>query len=560
MNDLDDDIDNDNSIDEWIEDDATPCRCLLCPAVLPDPDATLAHLTSAHAFDLAKTHKLLALDFYAGIRLVNYIRAKSNADPSFNVASVIENRDSWISDDAYLIPVIENDPLLYALDFDDDDDDVNNDEETAIANQFSNSVFLETSNSNADKKKIHSLEHQLAELKAAFSEYKDHVRDTFLREKDSSSSSSLPSSSTISLIKQTTVENKKEETAWEMDYYFGSYAETEIHETMLKDVVRTDSYRDCFYSNKDFFKNKIVLDVGCGTGILSMFAAKSGAKHVYAVDNSTIILKAKEIAAKNNLADKITFIRGEIESITLPVAKVDVIVSEWMGYFLLFEGMFDSVITARDRWLAPNDGIMAPSHADILIAGLEDEEWINDKLNFWNDVYGFDYTPMKDTFCTDGQVDVVSPRSIITEAVVLKVTASEGSEYKIVKSERSESYRKLDLATITSPELDFKTPFTLKFTKPGRLHALCGWFDIRFEFPHKDANPIFFSTSPMVKPTHWKQTSFPLEVPVDVNAGTVFEGVFVCKKSKENVRELDVVISYVDPNTKTERSQKFTVR
>jgi ribosomal protein L11 methylase PrmA len=48
------------------------------------------------------------------------------------------------------------------------------------------------------------------------------------------------------------------------------------------------------------------LDVGCGTGILSMFAAKSGAKHVYACDNSTIILKAKEIVKENNLQDKIT--------------------------------------------------------------------------------------------------------------------------------------------------------------------------------------------------------------------------------------------------------------
>ena len=67
------------------------------------------------------------------------------------------------------------------------------------------------------------------------------------------------------------------------DYYFDSYAHFGIHEEMLKDEVRTVTYRNAMYHNRHLFKDKVVLDVGCGTGILSMFAARAGAKHVIGV-------------------------------------------------------------------------------------------------------------------------------------------------------------------------------------------------------------------------------------------------------------------------------------
>ncbi len=89
-------------------------------------------------------------------------------------------------------------------------------------------------------------------------------------------------------------------TTWLTPYYC-----TEIHETMLKDTVRTDAYRDFIYENKHIFKDKVVLDVGCGTGILSMFCAKAGAKMVIAVDNSDIIDKARENVFDNGLAETV---------------------------------------------------------------------------------------------------------------------------------------------------------------------------------------------------------------------------------------------------------------
>ena len=82
-------------------------------------------------------------------------------------------------------------------------------------------------------------------------------------------------------------------------HYFNSYDNYGIHEEMLQDTVRTLSYRNAIIQNKDLFNDKIVLDVGCGTGILSMFAAKYGAKHVIGVDMSNIIEMAKEIIDLN---------------------------------------------------------------------------------------------------------------------------------------------------------------------------------------------------------------------------------------------------------------------
>ena len=89
------------------------------------------------------------------------------------------------------------------------------------------------------------------------------------------------------------------------DYYFDSYAHFGIHEEMLKDEVRTLSYRNSMWHNKHLFKGKVVLDVGCGTGILSMFAAKAGAAKVIGVDMSSIVEYARKIVEVKKHSDKV---------------------------------------------------------------------------------------------------------------------------------------------------------------------------------------------------------------------------------------------------------------
>ncbi|TYG66858.1 hypothetical protein ES288_D05G032300v1 [Gossypium darwinii] len=149
------------------------------------------------------------------------------------------------------------------------------------------------------------------------------------------------------------------------DYYFDSYSHFGIHEEMLKDVVRTKTYQNVIYRNKFLFQNKVVLDVGAGTGILSLFCAKAGAAHVYAVECSHMADMAKQIVETNGLSDVVTVLKGKIEEIELPVAKVDIIISEWMGYFLLFENMLNTVLYARDKWLTMDISKMVPGDASF---------------------------------------------------------------------------------------------------------------------------------------------------------------------------------------------------
>ena len=109
------------------------------------------------------------------------------------------------------------------------------------------------------------------------------------------------------------------------------------------------------------------------------FAVKAGAKHVIGVDMSTIIFKAREIVKVNGMADKITLIQGKMEEIELPFPKVDIIISEWMGYFLLYESMLDTVLYARDKYLA-KDGLIFPDKATIFMAGIEDGDYKEEKI------------------------------------------------------------------------------------------------------------------------------------------------------------------------------------
>lgn len=161
------------------------------------------------------------------------------------------------------------------------------------------------------------------------------------------------------------------------------------------------------------FQGKIVLDIGCGTGILSMFAAKAGAARVIGVDCSNIVDYAKENITANHLDHIISIVKGKVEEIELPfgIEKVDIIISEWMGYCLFYECMLDTVLFARDKWLLPN-GLLFPDKASLYITAIEDRQYKDDKINWWDNVYGFNMSSIRKVAITEPLVDVVDPKQV----------------------------------------------------------------------------------------------------------------------------------------------------
>ncbi|XP_071276488.1 protein arginine N-methyltransferase 1 isoform X2 [Agelaius tricolor] len=164
------------------------------------------------------------------------------------------------------------------------------------------------------------------------------------------------------------------------DYYFDSYAHFGIHEEMLKDEVRTLTYRNSMFHNRHLFKDKVVLDVGSGTGILCMFAAKAGARRVIGIECSSISDYAVKIVKANKLDHVVSIIKGKVEEVELPVEKVDIIISEWMGYCLFYESMLNTVIYARDKWLSP-DGLIFPDRATLYVTAIEDRQYKDYKIH-----------------------------------------------------------------------------------------------------------------------------------------------------------------------------------
>lgn len=242
------------------------------------------------------------------------------------------------------------------------------------------------------------------------------------------------------------------------------------------------------------------------------------------IDASDMLDKAKEVVALNKLEDTICLIKGKVEDVSLPegVTSVDIIISEWMGYFLLFESMLPTVLYARDKWLSKG-GVVYPDKATMYISGCNNQSYREKYIDFWKDVYGFDMSCLikeEDKF-RDCSIEVVEEKAVVTNTATLFA---------------------IDVQTVQKKQLDFSTDFNLSVTRDDMLERFVVHFDT--DFRRGLDKPVTLDTGFAVPETHWRQTVFTLAKPLKVAKGDVIKGHMEAKRGKDNEREYEVSINY----------------
>lgn len=122
--------------------------------------------------------------------------------------------------------------------------------------------------------------------------------------------------------------------------------------------------------------------------------------------------------------------------------------------------------------------------ATIYICAIEDAEYRDSKINYWDNVYGFKMNPIKELALVEPLVDCCDPEQVISNAATLI---------------------NIDIYTVKKEDLDFSANFQLEINKDDYLHALVAFFNVEFSRTH---TKLWFSTGPKSKSTHWKQTVF----------------------------------------------------
>eukprot|EP00672_Neobodo_designis_P013774 CAMPEP_0174854828 /NCGR_PEP_ID=MMETSP1114-20130205/31972_1 /TAXON_ID=312471 /ORGANISM="Neobodo designis, Strain CCAP 1951/1" /LENGTH=357 /DNA_ID=CAMNT_0016089539 /DNA_START=37 /DNA_END=1107 /DNA_ORIENTATION=- len=314
--------------------------------------------------------------------------------------------------------------------------------------------------------------------------------------------------------------------------YFDSYGtDVRVTKAMLNDKPRMAFYRDAI--NAANVKGKVVVDVGAGTGILSLLAARAGARRVIAIEASVMATTMRHIvhAQGGKYADVIRVVEAAAETVSRrsleeaghlePGDRVDFVVSEWMGFYLLHENMLPSVIRVRDAlaWRgvdgdADQTPQMIPSRAVIHAAPvdlgpmLEEECW-----RHWRDVEGFDMSAlarMEEAVLLSANpcVHVLPPACVLHEPFVV---------------------RDLDLDTVSVADLahiegegvlqwgaSLRARKALESRPKATLWGVALWFDVSFA-------DVTMPTGPDHAATHWKQTI--VQVPEELQGEIAVAGL-----------------------------------
>ena len=295
--------------------------------------------------------------------------------------------------------------------------------------------------------------------------------------------------------------------------YFESYGNLGFHALMLRDGPRMETYAKALAELKDSISGKIVIDVGSGTGVLSMMCAKlCDPKHIYAIEaNGYIANVSRLVIEQNGLHDKITVINKAVEDVDSidwkhGGEKAGVIISEWMGFYLVHEAMLDSVLWARDFLCVPHP-IILPSSCRIWAAVVSNEQFRATELEVWKApiVCGIDMSSIGMAraveLTAEPQIEILDPTQLLSKPKI-------AFELDLLTIDR--------LTFISAP---LQTLMSLRIEKEGVFSSIGIWFDVSF------SPSTVLDTSPMSPPTHWKQTNVflgcwacvPAGIPIDFN-------------------------------------------
>lgn len=246
---------------------------------------------------------------------------------------------------------------------------------------------------------------------------------------------------------------------------------------MLADVVRNEAYRHALL--RAVQPGDAVLDVGAGTGVLSLFAAAAGARRVYAVERARVA----QIQAVRSVR-AIEVIRADILRARLP-EKVDVLVSEWMGAYGVDENLLLPTLIARDRWLAPG-GLIVPGRVTAWLAPVEPAPGLVP-------VAGGRMWWARSTLATGL---LVAPGLQMWTTDVTSVPAAQAL-------------------------LPARAALRFKAARDATVGGLVAWFSA-------DLCGISLTNAPGAPPTHWGEFVFPLARPVQVDQGAEIAVRFAC--------------------------------
>jgi predicted RNA methylase len=279
---------------------------------------------------------------------------------------------------------------------------------------------------------------------------------------------------------------------------------------MIRDVPRTEAFRQAI---KAVVKpGDVVLDVGAGTGILSLFAAQAGAARVYAVERTGIAAMAVHLARINGRGDSfavapstgcIHVLQGDVRTIQLP-EKVDVIVSEWMGSIGVDENMLGAVLWARDHFLKPK-GRLIPSIVTAWMAPVSTD--LRPDARFFIDrPYDLDLNPLVEPSIHELLMIRRRIRPSDLAAPAQKMWSNEVAT---------------DLPTSVSQPYRAELRFTLN--KDAKVSALAAWFTSDL------TSGIHLSNAPDAPETHWGQLMLPLDNELSLKSGDVLEAEIIAR-------------------------------